>query len=91
MSSEISVELHGGPRLLSWPAVFFCEDKRLLTRDWFVASLHAALSAAGYAAKDYAEHSFRIGAATMAAHQGVQDSFIKTLGHWESAAYMSYI
>ena len=51
----------------------------------------AALSAAGYAAKDYAGHSFRIGAATTTACQGVQGSLIKTLGHWESAAYMHYI
>ena len=36
----------------------------------------------------HAGHSFRIGAATTAAQRGVQDSLIKTLGRWESAAYM---
>ena len=79
---------HGGcsPRPL-----FVWEDKRFLPKDRFVASLRAALSAAGYAAKDYAGHSFRIGAATTAARQGVQDSLIKMLGRWESAAYTRYI
>ena len=45
----------------------------------------------GLASKDYAGHSFRIGAATTAAHQGIHDSLIKTLGRWESAAYTRYI
>ena len=50
--------------------------------------IRAALTEAGLVAKDYAGHSFRIGAATTAAHQ---DSLIKTLGRWESAAYTKYI
>ena len=36
-------------------------------------------------------HNFRIGAATTAAARGLQDSLIKTLGRWESAAYTLYI
>ena len=39
----------------------------------------------------YAGHSFRIGAATTAAAAGVEDSIIKTLGRWESAAYLLYL
>ena len=36
-------------------------------------------------------HSFRIGAATTAAHVGLTDSFIQTLGRWKSAAFLEYI
>ncbi len=67
--------------------LFIWKDVRFLTRDGFVTSLRAALKEAGYAATDYAGHSFRIGAATTAARCGIQDSLIKTLGRWESTAY----
>ena len=33
-------------------------------------------------------HSFQIGVATTAALVGIEDSLIKTLGRWESAAYL---
>ena len=36
-------------------------------------------------------HSFRRGAATMAAQCGIQDALIKTLVRWESSAYTRYI
>ena len=39
----------------------------------------------------YSGHSFRIGAATTAAAVGVEDSMIKTLGRWKSAAYLAYV
>ena len=39
----------------------------------------------------YSGHSFRIGAATTAASVGVEDSLIKTLGRWESSAYLLYV
>ena len=71
--------------------LFIWEDGRYLTRERFVASMRTALSRAGYTAKDYAGHSFRIGAATTAAERGIQDSLIKTLGRWESSAYTRYI
>ena len=70
---------------------FLFSDGRFLSRERFVASVRSALQAAGVEASDYAGHSFRIGAATTAALCGVQDSLIKTLGRWESSAYMLYI
>ena len=71
--------------------LFTWDDGRYLTRESFVARVRSALSAAGYRGKDYAGHSFRIGATTTASRCGVQDSLIKTLGRWESAAYTRYI
>ena len=70
---------------------FKFSDGRPLTRDRFVVGVRSALQAAGIPSANYAGHSFRIGAATTAALCGVQDSLIKTLGRWESAAYTLYI
>ena len=53
--------------------------------------LKETLATAGVDNKKYSGHSFRIRAATMAAACDIQDLLIKTLGHWESAAYMLYI
>ncbi len=70
---------------------FGFSDGRFLTRDRFVAQLRLALQAAGLDPQLYAGHSFRKGAATTAAACSLQDSLIKTLGRWESAAYTVYI
>lgn len=45
----------------------------------------------GYPASRFAGHSFRIGAATTTGRCGVPESLIKTLGRWESSAYMCYM
>lgn len=74
------------------PGPFFTfADGKYLTRSKFVEEVRKALAAAGYDCKKYSGHSFRIGAATVAAQRGLQDSLIKTLGRWESAAYTLYI
>ena len=70
---------------------FLFEDGRRLTRDRLVAEVRRALERAGVDPSHYSGHSFRIGAATTAAACGLQDSLIKTLGRWESAAYTVYI
>jgi len=49
------------------------------------------LSAANLPAKDYAGHSFRIGAATRTATAGLEDSTIQILGRWKSSSYQLYI
>ncbi len=69
------------PRADAQQSPFFtCSDGSLLTRDRFVREIRVVLSAAGIAAEHYAGHSFRIGAATVAAARGMPDSLIKTLG-----------
>ena len=71
--------------------LFVFNDGHPLTRDRFVSALQRALADAGIDSSLYAGHSFRVGAATTAALQGLQDSLIKTLGRWESSAYQIYI
>ena len=55
-------------------------DGTPLTKPEFVAAVRKALTAIGYVYKDYAGHSFRIGAATAAANAGLEDSTIQMLG-----------
>lgn len=71
--------------------LFMWKDGQFLTRDKFVKCMRAALEEAGYPASKYAGHSFRIGAATTAGRCGIPESLIKTLGRWESTAYMCYM
>ena len=49
-----------------------------------------SLSLAHLPAKGYTGHSFRIGAATIAATAGLEDSTIQTLGQWKSSSYRLY-
>ena len=71
--------------------LFRFADGRPLTRSRFVAQVRAALTTAGIEEGSYCSHSFRIGAATTAAARGIEDSVIKTLGRWESTAYLQYV
>ncbi len=65
--------------------LFVFADGKLLSRSRFVDRLRIGLREAGI---DYCSHSFRIGAA---AKKGVEDCVIKTLGRWESSAYLQYV
>ena len=49
-------------------------------QDTIVEAIRLALTAAHLPAQDYAGHSFRIGAAIMAAIAWLEDSTIQTLG-----------
>ena len=62
-----------------------------LTKSKFVAKFRQLLQQAGFDSSLYSGHSFRIGAATTAAANGVEDSTIQTLGRWKSSAYLSYV
>ena len=74
------------------PGPFFqFEDGKYLTRGYFVAAVRASLKQSSIDDSKYSGHSFRIGAATTAAHQSLPDSLIKTLGCWDSSAYTIYI
>jgi hypothetical protein len=73
----------------SGPLFLLCDGRplsRTILTDW----LRQILAAAGVSG-NYSSHSFRIGAATVAARNGVPDHLIQALGRWTSNAYQLYI
>ena len=72
-------------------AFFKFKNGQPLTKAKFTQQVRIALQAAGLPCLNFAGHSFRIGAATTAAKAGVEDSVIRTLGRWNSAAFLVYI
>ncbi|XP_031747536.1 uncharacterized protein LOC116406780 isoform X1 [Xenopus tropicalis] len=67
------------------------EDESVLSRFQFTAVFRQCLTALGLAAKDYSSHSFRIGAATEAARNGLGESTIRRIGRWESNRFQLYV
>ncbi|XP_073800756.1 uncharacterized protein [Danio rerio] len=73
-------------------APLFTDDaNRPVTRFWFQFHLKEILRISGFPPEPFSSHSFRIGAATTAAHNGLSQQQIQTLGRWSSNAYKSYI
>jgi len=62
-----------------------------LSRPQLSRALRTLLQQAGYCPKLYCTHSFRIGAATTSAAAGLPPWLIKTLGRWNSDAYLTYV
>lgn len=74
------------------PGPLFCHtDGRQLTKAEVIALMRKALVTLGIDSTMYAGHSFRIGAATIAAECSLEGFLIKALGRWESEAYHLYI
>ena len=71
--------------------LFITESGSIVTRTWFHHHLRLILTKAGYAAKHFSGHSFRIGAASTASRKGVPEHTIQILGRWSSQAYHAYI
>ena len=71
--------------------LFRFENGTPLTRPVFVSKIRQTLQQAGMDPTRYAGHSFRIGAATTAAAQGVSDATIQLLGRWRSDSYVRYV
>ncbi|XP_011404552.1 PREDICTED: uncharacterized protein LOC105313084 [Amphimedon queenslandica] len=72
-------------------ALFKHEDGSPFTKPQLVMEVRKALESSGYCKAEYSGNSFRAGAATTAAELKIEDSIIKTLGRWESTAYLLYI
>ena len=71
--------------------LFVEEHNIALSSNYFISKLKALLSYLGCVHSDYSGHSFRIGAATTCASNGIQDPMIQTLGRWKSNRLIRYI
>lgn len=71
--------------------LFFFQSGRLLTRSTVVSLLRDAARHAGLPFHSLKGHSFRIGAASVAAAAGLPDWLIKVMGRWSSDCYQLYI
>ena len=71
--------------------LFQFQDSWFLIREQFISLMRADLDILCRNSKEYVGHSFRIGAATTAVEQGIDDSVIEMLGRWESLVYQLYI
>lgn len=70
--------------------LFLLAEGRPLSRAVLTDWLRQILSSAGIEG-NFSSHSFRIGAATVAARNGIPDHQIQALGRWTSNAYQLYI
>ncbi|XP_006825931.1 integrase/recombinase xerD homolog [Saccoglossus kowalevskii] len=87
----INLRRHRNPLVKPCDPLFIFRDGLLLSCSRFLHYLRSLLNIIGVDARKYSGHSFRIGAATTAAHVGVQDHLIKSLGRWSSDSYNRYI
>lgn len=71
--------------------IFVTQIGTPVTREIFSVKLTAAIRQCGLDPSRYKGHSFRIGAASYAAEQGMSDAQIRTLGRWKSNAFLKYI
>ena len=71
--------------------LFHFQDGAPLIQQRFVVELRKALQMIGEDPQQFGGHSFRAGAATTAAQQGIGDATIKLFGRWHSSAYQVYI
>ena len=60
-------------------------------RNMFISHLNTCLKFCDLNPSFYKSHSFRIGAASFAAEQGLSDAQIRILGRWKTNAFQKYI
>ncbi len=74
------------------PGPLFCQQNLApITVYQFNTELSRCLNFCGLDTSRYKGHSFRIGAASLAAEKGFSDAQIRTLGRWKSDAFKIYI
>ena len=71
--------------------LFYFQSGRYLTRSTVSHLLRYSLRTAGLPYQSLKGHSFRIGAASVAAGAGLPDWLIKVLDRWSSDCYQLYI
>ena len=70
----------------------FCRaDGSAVKTEVFTQQLKGALAFCDLDCSSYKSHSFRIGAASLAAENGMSDAQIRGLGRWKSDAFKLYI
>lgn len=72
-------------------SLFIHIDSKPVSKYQFNAVLKRALSFINLSCSSYKSHSFRIGAATSAAVNGIPYQIIQEWGRWKSMAYRTYI
>ena len=77
-------KLEGGP-------LFCFADGKPIPRTFFTKYLKLCLTFCGLDIKLYSSHSFRIGSASYLASLGLSDTQIRTMGRWDSNAFLRYI
>ena len=85
IAEYLSVRKQAHGPLFCWP------DNSPVRRTQFVEDLNQALKFCGLDTSQYKTHSFRIGAASWAAAQGLSDLQIRRFGRWQSNAFLKYI
>ena len=88
---EITPSLYLALRGRQEGAIFVTQTGAPVTRDAFTSQLSEAIRLCGLDRSRYKGHSFRIGAASHAAEQGMSDSQIRIVGRWKSNAFLSTI
>ena len=71
--------------------LFLNSNNSPVSQTIFAELLSLSLRACGLDSTRYKGHSFRIGAASFAADQGMSDAQIRALGRWMSNAFLKYI
>ena len=71
--------------------LFMFIDYTHLTRNKFICMLRELCVLSGIDSNEYSGHSFRIGAATSCAKNGIADHLIQSLGRWRSDCYKTYV
>ena len=71
--------------------LFCLADGSAVKREVFTRQLKGALAFCDLDCSSYKSHSFRIGAASLAAENGMSDAQIRGLGRWKSDAFKLYI
>ena len=72
-------------------AIFITRGGIPIAREAFALQLSEAIRLCGLDPVCYKGHSFRTGAASYAAGQGMSDSQIRIMGRWKSNAFHKYV
>ena len=71
--------------------LFLTPSNNPMSQNWFMQHLRKVLQQCNLPSHQFSGHSFRIGAATSAAMQGISSASLQQMGRWSSSAYASYI